>query len=150
MLPYLGRLYLACALLLRGKVHLSDVRRNIEKLRSQLSFVSWNQEGWKTGLCAQAAHGQPYSLLALTNNTCIRESFAGMKERFGLLYKRKAHIHHYTQVDGMSKEQFDEALGSLNDLMSEYRDLERRHDNQIAADSSSKRSDFTQRVQVLS
>jgi tubulin epsilon len=44
--------YLACALLLRGKVNISDIRKNIERLRPSLKFVYWNQEGWKTGLCS--------------------------------------------------------------------------------------------------
>lgn len=138
-----GRMYLACALLLRGKVQLSDVRRNIEKLRTQLSFVPWNQEGWKTGLCSQAADGLSYSLLSLANNTCIRESFAGIRDRFSMLYKRKAHVHHYTQVDGMSVECFDEASLSLNELMSEYKDLEEQA-------NKAQRSCVDQRIKVLS
>ncbi|XP_052097278.1 tubulin epsilon chain-like [Mytilus californianus] len=46
------RLYLACALMVRGNVEISDVRRNIERLKPNLKFFNWNQEGWKTGLCA--------------------------------------------------------------------------------------------------
>ncbi|PFX15541.1 Adenylate cyclase type 6 [Stylophora pistillata] len=43
-------LYLACALMLRGNVEISDIRRNIERLKPSLKFIHWNQEGWKTGL----------------------------------------------------------------------------------------------------
>ena len=50
--------YLACALMLRGKVNISDVRRNIERLQSSLHFVHWNQQGWKTGLCSVPPIGQ--------------------------------------------------------------------------------------------
>lgn len=144
-----GRIYLACALLLRGKVQLSDVRRNIEKLRTQLSFVSWNREGWKTGMCAQAAHGQSYSLLSLANNTCIRESFAGIRDRFSMLYKRKAHVHHYTQVDGMGVECFDEAALSLGELMNEYKELERHAS--LAQDNASHNDEINhQPIKILS
>ena len=52
--------YLACALMLRGKVNISDVRRNIERLQSSLYFVHWNQQGWKTGLCSVPPIGQVY------------------------------------------------------------------------------------------
>ncbi len=38
-------LYLSYALLLRGQCQISDIRRNIEKLKSQLNFISWNKEG---------------------------------------------------------------------------------------------------------
>jgi tubulin epsilon len=50
--------YLACALMVRGAIELSDVRRNIDRLRSKLSFVPWNTEGWKTGLCTVPPIGQ--------------------------------------------------------------------------------------------
>jgi tubulin epsilon len=126
---------------------LSDVRRNIEKLRTQLNFISWNQEGWKTGLCSQPAHGQAYSLLSLANNTCIRESFAGMKERFNMLYKRKAHLHHYAHVDGMDMELFPEAASSLTNLISEYRDLEKQ---QGGVDVGNENSVLIDRLKILS
>ena len=44
--------YSACALMLRGNVEISDVRRNIDRLKPTLRFVPWNQDGWKTGLCS--------------------------------------------------------------------------------------------------
>jgi len=45
-------LYLACALIARGKtVRTSDIYKNIQRLNRNLQFVGWNQEGWKTGLC---------------------------------------------------------------------------------------------------
>ncbi|XP_002739740.1 tubulin epsilon chain-like [Saccoglossus kowalevskii] len=117
-------LYLACALMLRGNVEISDVRRNIERLKSSLKFIHWNQEGWKTGLCSVPPVGQPYSLLTLANNTCIRHTFSDLKDRFVKLYKRKAHVHHYTHVDGMEMSQFSESLESLTTLMKEYEGLE--------------------------
>ena len=117
-------LYLACALMLRGNVEISDIRRNIERLKPSLNFIHWNQEGWKTGLCSVPPVGHPYSLLALSNNTCIRHTFQDLKDRFMKLYKRKAHVHHYTHVDGMEVSQFDTSLDSLNSLISEYETLE--------------------------
>lgn len=44
--------YLACALLVRGNVPLSDVNRNIEQSMRRMDFVHWNQEGFKIGLCS--------------------------------------------------------------------------------------------------
>lgn len=117
-------LYLACALMVRGNVQISDIRRNIEKLKPTLNFIHWNQEGWKTGLCSVAPVNQPYSLLSLANNTCIRHTFQDLKNRFIKLYKRKAHIHHYTHVDGLEQSQFDTSLESLNYLIKEYSTLD--------------------------
>ncbi|BFZ11050.1 hypothetical protein BsWGS_14089 [Bradybaena similaris] len=118
-------LYLACALMVRGSVELSDIRRNIDRLRPNLHFVHWNQEGWKTGLCSVAAVGQPYNLLTLANNTCVHNSFSAIRDRFNKLYKRKAHLHHYTLVEGMEMCDFSESLESLNSVITEYSSLER-------------------------
>jgi tubulin epsilon len=139
-------LYLSCALMLRGQVNISDIRRNIERLKPQLNFISWNQEGWKTGLCSVPSFGQPYSLLCLANNTCIRQTFKGLSERFRLLYKRKAHLHHYSQVEGMDMGIFDEASNSIDELIFEYKNLEN-------ADTLSKRdrnNPIIERVSLLS
>ncbi|XP_048348499.1 tubulin epsilon chain isoform X1 [Sphaerodactylus townsendi] len=117
-------LYLACALLVRGNVHVSDLRRNIERLKPSLNFVSWNQEGWKTGLCSVPPVGHSHSLLALANNTCVKPTFLELKERFLRLYKKKAHLHHYLHADGMEQSCFSEALSSLSDLIEDYNQLD--------------------------
>ena len=67
-------LYLACGLIVRGtKVEISDINRNVEKLQKKLRMVHWNKEGFKVGLCNQPPLNMNYSLLALSNNTCIRQ-----------------------------------------------------------------------------
>eukprot|EP00899_Mesostigma_viride_P012026 jgi/Mesvir1/20824/Mv07921-RA.1 len=65
--------YLACGLLLRGEsVTISDINRNVARLKSSLRMVYWNTEGFKLGLCSKPPVGLPYSLLSLANNCCIR------------------------------------------------------------------------------
>ncbi|XP_077018805.1 tubulin epsilon chain isoform X2 [Tamandua tetradactyla] len=117
-------LYLACALMVRGNVQISDLRRNIERLKPSLQFVSWNQEGWKTSLCSVAPVGHSHSLLALANNTCVKPTFMELRERFIRLYKKKAHLHHYLQVEGMEESCFTEAVSSLSELIQEYNQLD--------------------------
>ncbi|KAL2081942.1 hypothetical protein ACEWY4_021760 [Coilia grayii] len=117
-------LYLACALMVRGNVQVSDLRRNIERLKPTLPFVSWNQEGWKTGMCSVPPVGHTHALLALANNTCVRPTFMDLRERFGKLYRKKAHLHHYLQVEGMEQACFTEALSSLSSLIEEYSQLD--------------------------
>ena len=113
-------LYLACAVIVRGKVEISDMRRNIDRLKSSLDFIYWNQEGWKTGLCSVPPVGHQYSMLTLANNTCVKQPFMDLKDRFVKLYKRKAHLHHYTNVGGFEGDLFKESLESLDWLISEY------------------------------
>ncbi|XP_038617344.1 tubulin epsilon chain isoform X1 [Tachyglossus aculeatus] len=117
-------LYLACALMVRGNVHVSDLRRNIERLKPSLQFVSWNQEGWKTSLCSIPPVGHSHSLLALANNTCVKPTFMELRERFLRLFKKKAHLHHYLQVEGMEESCFTEAILSLTSLIEEYNQLD--------------------------
>ncbi|CAL8315170.1 unnamed protein product [Merluccius merluccius] len=117
-------LYLACALVGRGDLQLSDLRRNIQRLRSSLSFVSWNPEGWKTSLCSVAPVGHAHSLLALANNTCVKGTFAALRDRYTRLYRKKAHVHHYLQ-EGLELEAFSGAAESLESLIQEYEDLDR-------------------------
>ncbi|KAL4649068.1 tubulin epsilon chain [Arapaima gigas] len=117
-------LYLACALVVRGNVQVSDLRRNIERLKPSLPFVSWNQEGWKTSLCSVPPVGHTHSLLALANSTCVRPTFMELRNRFMKLYKKKAHLHHYLHVEGMEPSCFTEAVSSLSSLIEEYGQLE--------------------------
>jgi len=129
----------------RGNCQVSDIRKNIEKIKPQLNFIRWNQEGWKTGLCSVPAFGQPYSLLCLANNTCIKDTFSTINSRFQLLYRRKAHLHHYTQVDNMDMDMFNESIGSLNDLIMEYNNLDRQQMGSSSAENSK-----IERIKILS
>ena len=45
-------------------------------MRPKLRMVHWNSEGFKVGLCSEPPLNQPYSLLGLANNCCIREVFS--------------------------------------------------------------------------
>jgi hypothetical protein len=76
-------------LIVRGNVPFSDVNRNIRKLKDACNMVSWNQEGFKYGICNHPPIGQPYSMLCLANNSCVRENFSEMVDKFSKLYKRK-------------------------------------------------------------
>jgi tubulin epsilon len=114
--------YLACGLILRGDAKISDIHRNINRIRPEMKMIHWNQEGYKIGLCNTPPVGMPYSLLCLSNNSCITTAFSQLKQKFMKLYKRKANVHHYTQF--MEKERFDQAIESLDDVMSKYSNLD--------------------------
>jgi tubulin epsilon len=120
--PRRGR-YMACALMLRGKVEISDIRRNIDRIMPTLNFVPWNPEGWKTGLCGVPPLRQERALLCLANNTCIKPVFQGLQSRFQRLYRKGAYKHHFT-AEGMDASQFDVALDSLRSLIGLYSEVE--------------------------
>ena len=129
--------YLACALMLRGNVEISDVRRNIARLQPTLKFVPWNTDGWKTGLCSRPPLGQPHALLALSNNTCVGKSFESVANRYVKLYRSKAYVHHFTS-EGMDATELPAAHESCMQLVAKYKEME-----------ASTSDDSTPRLKVL-
>eukprot|EP01116_Phalansterium_solitarium_P011350 TRINITY_DN2699_c0_g1_i1.p1 TRINITY_DN2699_c0_g1~~TRINITY_DN2699_c0_g1_i1.p1 ORF type:complete len:466 (-),score=188.35 TRINITY_DN2699_c0_g1_i1:352-1749(-) len=118
-------IYLACMLMVRGAgVEMSDIRRNIERMRPNLNFIHWNQEGWKVGHCLTPAIGQRDSLLCLSNNCCIKDTFQDVVNRFKKLYTRKAHLHHY--LNYMDKDVFEDSLDTVRSLIDAYSALQHR------------------------
>ena len=69
--------------------------------------------------------GQPFSLLGLHNTTAVTTTFVDLKSRFARLYKRKAHVHHYTCIDGFEECHLKEAEKSLTDVILEYRAIQK-------------------------
>jgi tubulin epsilon len=110
--------YLACGLMVRGKVQISDITRNIARVKPSLDFIHWNQEGFKMGLCSTPPVGQDYSLLCLSNNCCIKDTFTAIKTRVSKLYRRKAHFHHYTEY--MDPQIMDDALENVTSIIDDY------------------------------
>lgn len=89
-------------------------------------------QGFKVGLCAKAPVGTPHSLLCLSNNTCIAETFEAMCGRFQRLFKRQVYVHHYTQymeVDGMRS-----ALDNVCALRDAYREVENMPEPELVDD----------------
>ncbi|KAJ3270606.1 Tubulin epsilon chain [Terramyces sp. JEL0728] len=114
--------YLASTIIVRGQVTLSDLRRNIDRIRHQLNFVPWNVDGWKTGLCDIPPLGQKYSVLSLSNGSGMWRILDRLKTRYLKLYKRRAHLHHYLQY--MEKEEFEIACREIRQVIAEYQKIE--------------------------
>eukprot|EP01017_Pseudomicrothorax_dubius_P050473 TRINITY_DN9572_c0_g1_i1.p1 TRINITY_DN9572_c0_g1~~TRINITY_DN9572_c0_g1_i1.p1 ORF type:complete len:464 (-),score=74.97 TRINITY_DN9572_c0_g1_i1:84-1475(-) len=114
--------YTALGLIIRGDVAFTDVAKNIKKIKSDIDMIYWNKEGFKYGLCNLPSLGQPYSALCLSNNTGVRSVFSSLQGRFDKLYRRKAHLHHYTEYIEVSL--FEEASTSTSDLIAQYLELE--------------------------
>ncbi|KAL9652838.1 hypothetical protein ABK040_010870 [Willaertia magna] len=122
--------YLSCGLILRGQqANISDINRNISKMKSTMDMIYWNQEGFKTGLCNVAPHNQPYSLLCLANNCCFGGVLSEMEKRASQLYKKKFYVHHYTKY--MEGSCFDNAIENIKDLMDEYNTLQNKTEEEV-------------------
>ena len=148
--PQTDGIYIACGMILRSKtLQMSEIRRNIDLLKAKhMKFVPWNEDGWKIGLCTVPQNGLPCSLLTLANNTCIKGTFVELKERFTVLYRRKAHVHHYTEHIELSD--FEQARESLNQLIDEYRQIEDTSGLMDTAENEHSSSTIIPRLNVLS
>jgi tubulin epsilon len=114
--------YLACALLARGAdFTAADLQANIGRMKSKIDMVQWNQAGFKVGVCATPAPGQPRSLLQLANNCSITDCLYSVRDRFVQLYTVRAHLHHYLEY--IEQSMLDEALNSLDNLCVQYEEM---------------------------
>ena len=111
---------LACAVMVRGKgIPISDVTANVAKLQAEFNMPKWNREGFKIGLCEVNGLHHKNSMLSLTNSDMINGVFETVRDRFNMLYRRKANLHHYTNFCEVGD--FDDAINSLDDLISDYK-----------------------------
>lgn len=55
--------YLALAFLVRGNAQISDINRNIQRIKGEIDMIYWNKEGFKIGLCKVPTVGQVYSIV---------------------------------------------------------------------------------------
>ena len=125
-------IYFATALIARGNLTVSDLMYNIAKKKNKINTVSWNHEGFKIGLCSQPPVNMKYGLLCLSNNTAITECFKRLSERFMLLYKHKAHLHHFSNyIPDSSQNIFDEAISNLDSLILDYQTAQFKKINKI-------------------
>ena len=73
-----------------------------------------------------------YGLLCLSNNTAITDCFKRMADRFMLLYKHKAHLHHFENyIPENEKNIFEEAIENLNLLINDYQTAQYKKVNKI-------------------
>ncbi|CAL1277365.1 unnamed protein product [Larinioides sclopetarius] len=115
---------LASALLCRGRVAMSDIHYNVERLKGSVKFIPWNKEGWKIGLCKIPHIAYSHSILMLSNTTSITKYLCSMKENFLKMYRKKAHLHHFLEVKGMEKDTFTTAYADLELLINDYKHCE--------------------------
>ncbi|CAG5088235.1 Similar to Tube1: Tubulin epsilon chain (Mus musculus) [Cotesia congregata] len=116
----------------RGNCSMDDMIRNIQRFQNKAKFTPWSKEVMKIGLCNVPPAGHPASLLCLLNSTSMRLMLKNIINQFDKLYQRKAHVHHYLEVDGFEAEHFDEAKESIKVVCDRYREVERQMPHNIS------------------
>ncbi|CAK9800323.1 Tubulin epsilon chain [Anthophora quadrimaculata] len=117
-------LILSAAHIARGNCSMNDLKRNVERFRRKVSFSEWSKEAMKIGLCSVPPPGHSSSLLCLLNSSSMSLLFENLVEQFSKLYRRKAHVYHYTQVRGFEETHFLESKEIICDLIAQYAELE--------------------------
>lgn len=111
---------LSTTLIGRGEYTLSDMRNYVEKIQAKAKFTSWSKKAVKIGLCDVASYNSSLSMFSMFNTTSINYLFKHMERQFSLLYQKRAHVHHYTKVNGFNTDYFNECRESLKDIIEAY------------------------------
>ncbi|XP_046611174.1 tubulin epsilon chain-like isoform X1 [Neodiprion virginianus] len=119
-----GSVILSAAHVVRGTTSLTDMRRNIKKFQSKARFTIWSKEAMKVGLCSVPPFGHPASLLCLLNSTAMSNMLEVIVQQFDKLYSRKAHAHHYLEVNGFEENHFHESREAILNLSKQYIELQ--------------------------
>ncbi|XP_014474034.1 PREDICTED: tubulin epsilon chain-like isoform X3 [Dinoponera quadriceps] len=123
---------LAAAHIARGNTTLTDMKRNIERFQNKAKFTSWSRDCMKIGLCSIPPAGHSSSLLCLLNSSTMSLLFKDIVQEFSRLYRKKAHVHHYTQVHGFDEAHFDESKEYILDLRERYMQIRSMEETDIS------------------
>ncbi|XP_015127403.1 tubulin epsilon chain isoform X1 [Diachasma alloeum] len=108
----------------RGNCSMDDMRRNIKRFQTKVKFTPWSKETMKIGLCSVPPAAHPASLLCLINSSAMRFMFQSLITQFDKLYKKRAHVHHYLQVNGFEEENFLTSREFLSSVYDKYKQLD--------------------------
>lgn len=116
----------------RGNCFLSDLKRNVERFQRKITCTEWSREAMKIGLCSVPPAGHSTSLLCLLNSTSMHLLFKNVIRQFVTLYKRKAHVYHYTQVRGFEEAHFVDSQEIVLNLIAQYTELQNQKGPKIS------------------
>ncbi|GLV41124.1 beta-Tubulin at 97EF [Carabus blaptoides fortunei] len=104
---------IGAALIGRGDFIVSDMRDYVDQIQNRARFTPWSKNAIKIGLCGVPPVGHDSSMLTLFNSSAMCSLFTEVQQQFTRLYNKKAHVHHYTKIEGFETTFFDECNESL-------------------------------------
>lgn len=121
----LNSVLLGICLMGRGDFTVSDMRNYVNHLQQKGSFTRWSHKAIKVGLCNTPPVNHSSAFLSLFNSTALGAHFSYILNQYKRLYKKKAHVHHYTKVPGFDEHLFEECQNSLLDNIQLYKEMEK-------------------------
>ncbi|KAF6199213.1 hypothetical protein GE061_007238 [Apolygus lucorum] len=121
--------YMACCLLFRGDVNPNEVNEAVQRMRKTIKFVEYAPTGFKVGINYMPPSFVPggdlarvnKALVMLSNTSAITPAWSRLNNKFGMMFKRRAFVHHYVG-EGMEESEFTEAQEDLKALEHDYSD----------------------------
>ncbi|KAF6206436.1 hypothetical protein GE061_017669 [Apolygus lucorum] len=107
------------SLLARGDITPAALSTYASKVRSKVKWAGWSSQETKTAYCKKPPHDHPRSLTCLSNTDSMGYFFENTLANFYTLYRKKAHVHHYTGVDGFD-DSFLRCVENLRDIIDKY------------------------------
>ncbi|XP_049827269.1 tubulin epsilon chain-like isoform X4 [Schistocerca gregaria] len=114
MVPFPGLHYISSAISPLGA---------LLRYQKKIKVAPWSEDAIKTGLCSVPPAYCPSSVLGLYNTSSMTDLFENVLTQFKKLYSRKAHTHHYLQVDGFDESYFLSSMESLQTSAADYKKI---------------------------
>ncbi|XP_018580046.1 tubulin epsilon chain-like [Anoplophora glabripennis] len=115
---------MATTLIGRGGFSLSDMNGYVEKIQNKGKFAPWAFKSIKLGLCDVPPKNATLAMFSLHNTTSVVNLFDHIHGQFTKLYKKKAHVHHYTKISGFDRDFFLDCHESFRGVINAYREIE--------------------------
>ncbi|XP_050304010.1 tubulin epsilon chain-like isoform X2 [Anthonomus grandis grandis] len=116
---------LSSTLIGRGDYIITDLQSHIEKIQAKAKFTPWSKKSMKLALCNVAPNGQKAALFSLFNTTALSGLFVHLKGHFDSLFRKKAHLHHYTKMNNFDMNYFYESIEAVETVLQKYDELEK-------------------------
>ncbi|KAJ8973737.1 hypothetical protein NQ317_012877, partial [Molorchus minor] len=108
----------------RGDFTLTDMRSYVDKIQTKARFTPWSSKTVKIGLCNIPPHNSSLALFSVFNTSSMANLFDHIHNQFNMLYRKKAHVHHYTKISGFDVDFFKDCNISLVDIIESYKEIE--------------------------
>ncbi|KAK4294787.1 hypothetical protein Pmani_032610 [Petrolisthes manimaculis] len=126
--------YMPCCLLYRGDITASEASKATNALTnlSNVHFVEWCPKRYKIGInssrpcvvTGKLSHDKlPKSICVLANTTAFKDTWVTLGNKFKMMYGKRAFVHWYTG-EGLEESEFDDALETLAQLITDYEEAE--------------------------
>eukprot|EP01083_Nonionella_stella_P183609 664105_1 len=140
--------YISILNIIQGEVDPTQVHKSLQRIREKriAKFIQWGPASIQVALSKKSPYlksANRVSGLMLANHTSIAGLFKTVTNDFSKMYKAKANMHTFTQVQGFESSEFDDARQVTRDLIEEYKAHESPNYAQYGQDCEMKENEMS-------